>query len=95
MGDFMTKQEVVATMSSELGITKKQCGKTLNQMLECIIEALETGKKFMQPGFGTFKTVDTLERVGINPSTGQKMIYPKKRRLKFKSSEKFKDEVNE
>lgn len=91
----MTKQEIIAQMSLELGITKKQCNETLNQMLECIVEALEAGKKFCQPGFGTFKTVDYSQRVGINPVSAQKMVYPKKRRLKFKVSEKFKEEINE
>ena len=37
----MTKHELISEMSSELGITKKLCGETLNVMLEEIVRALE------------------------------------------------------
>ncbi len=91
----MTKQELVAEMANELGLSKKKCNETLNTMLEEIVIALENGNKFVQPGFGSFKTVETKERVGRNPATGKKMLYPKKIKMKFKASEKFKDEINE
>lgn len=91
----MTKQELVSEMSQELGITKKQCSETLNVMLEEIVSALEKGNKFTQPGFGSFKPVEVNERVGRNPATGKKMLYPKKIKMKFKASDKLKDDINE
>ena len=68
----MTKHELISEMSSELGITKKLCGETLNVMLEEIVRALEMGGRFTQSGFGSFKTVVSKERVGRNPVTGKK-----------------------
>lgn len=91
----MTKHEMISEMSSELGITKKKCGETLNIMLEEIISTMENGGKFVQPGFGTFKPADSKERVGRNPATGQTMLYPEKRKVRFKASELLKDEINE
>lgn len=91
----MTKHELVGEMAEELGITRKQCNQTLNAMIEEIVSTLETGGKFTQPGFGTFKTVETKERVGRNPATGEKVLYPQKCKLKFKASDIFKDEINE
>ena len=91
----MTKHELVSEMSESLGITKKKCAETLNVMIEEIVSTLETGGKFVQPGFGTFKTADSKERVGRNLATGQKMLYPKKRKLRFKASDILKDEINE
>ena len=91
----MTKQELVSEMATELGLSKKKCNETLNAMLEEIVAALEAGNKFTQPGFGSFKTAETKERTGRNPVNGKKMLYPKKIRLKFKASEKLKDEINE
>ncbi len=91
----MTKQELVTEMATELGLSKKKCNETLNAMLEEIVLALESGNKFTQPGFGSFKPVETKERVGRNPSNGKKMLYPKKIRLRFRASEKLKDEINE
>lgn len=91
----MTKHELVSEMSHELGISQRKCGETLNVMLEEIVRVLETGGKYVQPGFGTFKTADVKERVGRNPATGKRMLYPKKRRLRFKVSDVLKDEINE
>lgn len=91
----MTKHDLVNELSAELGITKKLCNETLDVMVEEIVRALETGGKYMQPGFGTFKTADSNPRIRRNPATGRKMLYPKKRRLKFRVSETLKDEINE
>lgn len=91
----MTKQELVNEMSEELGLTKKKTGETLNAMIEEIVLTLENGGKFVQPGFGTFKTVEKSEREGINPATKKRMLYPKKIKLKFKPSKLLKDEINE
>lgn len=91
----MTKQELVSEMATELGLSKKKCNETLNAMLEEIVLALEAGNKFVQPGFGSFKAAEAKERIGRNPATGKKMLYPKKIRLKFKASEKLKDKINE
>lgn len=91
----MTKHELISEMSQELGITQKKCNETLNVMIEEIVSALESGSKFVQPGFGTFKTTETKERIGRNLANGKNMLYPKKRKLRFKSSEMLKDEINE
>lgn len=91
----MTKQELINEMAQELNISKKQCNETLNVMLEEIVKALEAGDKFTQPGFGSFKPVETNERLGRNPATGKKMLYPKKIKMKFKPSDSLKDEINE
>lgn len=91
----MTKHELVTEMSRELGITQKKCGETLNVLLEEIVRTLETGGKFVQPGFGTFKTAEVKERTGRNPANGKMMLYPQKRKLRFKASDILKDEINE
>ncbi len=89
----MNKQELTDEMSAALGITKKCCGETIGLMVEEIISAVERDGKYVQPGFGTFRTAVSGERIGVNPATGQKMRYPKKRKLKFKVSSVLKDEI--
>ena len=77
----MTKHELVAEMSKELGITQKKCGETLNVLLEEIVRTLETA--------------EVKERTGRNPANGKMMLYPQKRKLRFKASDILKDEINE
>ena len=91
----MTKYELVSEMAENLEISKKKCTEAFNVMIEEIVSTLEEGGRFTQNGFGTFKVQETNERVGFNPQTGQKLIYPKKMRVRFKLSPKLKDEINE
>ena len=91
----MTKYELIGEMANELSLSRKKCGETLNLMIEEIVSALEKGRRFIQPGFGSFKTVDVNERTRRNPLTGKLMLCPKKRRLKFRTSDILKEEINE
>ncbi len=91
----MTKQELVNEMSQELGITKKKTAETLGAMIEEIVHTLEDGGKFVQSGFGTFKTAETKEREGVNPATGKRMVYPQKVKMRFKASKNLKEDINE
>ena len=91
----MTKQEMIDEMSSKLGITKKQCNETINSLIEETVSAIDRNDKFVQPGFGTFKAVIRDEHVGKNPFDGHTYLFPKKRKIKFRLSPVFKEEINE
>lgn len=90
----MTRRDMINEMADELKLERKTCTNVLNAFIEGIVHALETGGKYTQPGFGTFKTAETKERVGRNPATKQKMLYPKKLKIRFKASDILKDELN-
>jgi len=91
----MNKQELVRELSKSLDISQKSVRNTLDALLEEVVLILEEGDNYTQTGFGTFRTEVANERVSYNPAIRRKMLLPKKKRVKFKASAKFKDRVNE
>ena len=63
----------------------------LKNLLTIAKEELKNKAEFIFPGFGRFYVIVTKEKVGRNPSTGEKIIIPEKKRIRFKP---FKDLKN-
>jgi DNA-binding protein HU-beta len=89
----MTKEELVANASQEVGITKTQAAKVLKSILDSIEGALKKGDKVSLVGFGTFSVSKRAAREGINPATGQPIRIPAANVPKFKPGKKLKDAV--
>lgn len=91
----MTRQEMIDEMSSELNITKKQCNETMRTLIEETVSAVDRDDKFIQPGFGSFVAVVRDKHIGKNPFDGHKYLFPKKRKMRFRLSRIFKEDLNE
>ena len=67
------------------------------QMVDALIEAM--GDRFMEgdavqlPDFSLFEVKKKLERIMVNPSTGQRMLVPPKLVLGFKPTPMWKDRI--
>ena len=66
-------------------------------MVDTLIETM--GDRFQEedsvvvPNFGTFEVKKKLERIMVNPSTGQRMLVPPKLVLNFKPNVGWKERV--
>lgn len=89
----MTKEELVAKVAQEAGITKTQAGKALTSILGSIEKALSKGDKVSLVGFGTFSVVRRAAREGRNPATGAPIKIPAANVPKFKAGKKLKEAV--
>lgn len=63
----------------------------LKNLVKIAKEELRTKEEFIIPGFGRFYIIETKERIGRNPSTGEKIIIPKKKRVRFKPFKNLKN----
>ncbi len=79
----MTKNDLVAKVAKDSGITKAQAAKAANSMINAIEKALKSGQKVTFVGFGTFKVAERKARNGRNPKTGEVIKIPKKKVPKF------------
>jgi DNA-binding protein HU-beta len=89
----MTKSELVAKMSEDAGITRSNAEKALNSFMAAVSEALADGDKITLVGFGTFEVADRAQREGRNPRTGETIVIPSGKVVKFKPGSKLKDAV--
>lgn len=80
----MNKKELIQAAAEHSGMPQGEVEKVLNSVLESIKKSLKEEEPVTLVGFGTFMVMERSERVGHNPSTGQKMQIPAKKVVKFK-----------
>lgn len=89
----MTKDELVAKVSEKTGIKKVDIHKTLDTVINTIIETIKAGDKVNITGLGIFKLKDKKARLARNPKTGESIQVPAKKAPKFLPSKNFKEAV--
>ena len=89
----MTKVELVGKITSESGMTKSQAEKALDGFVSAVSDALAAGDKITLVGFGTFSVAERAQREGRNPRTGEKIIIPASKAVKFKAGKTLSDKV--
>ena len=82
----MTKNDLVEKLHSESGISKKAICAVLEALPVVIVDAVKAGDKVTIQGLGTFEAATRKEREGRNPQTGEKMMLPSTRRIKYTAS---------
>ncbi len=90
----MNKQELVAAIAAESGITKTDAEKALNATVGAITETLSKGENVQLIGFGTFSISDRAARTGRNPQTGKEIHIAAKKVAKFKAGKALDEAVN-
>ncbi|MFO7287075.1 MAG: HU family DNA-binding protein [Gammaproteobacteria bacterium] len=99
-GSPPTKSEVLAQISKDTGLTKKQITAVFDSLNGVIRKSLRSHGLFTLPGLVKMKVVKkpaTKAREGINPFTGEKMIFkakPASKKVRILPLKNLKDMVN-
>lgn len=83
----MTKADLVELVYERVGVSKKDAGEAVEQVLAIIRESLRRGTKVKISGFGTLVVNHKHARRGRNPQTGNAITIDSHRVLSFKPSE--------
>ena len=89
----MKREELLAKMAADAGITKKAAGTALNSFMEGVMKSLSKGHKVAFVGFGTFDVSKRKARNGINPQTRKKIKIPARKVPVFRAGKKLNDIV--
>ena len=73
---------------------KKDLEKFFNIILEEIKYSLKKGERVELRGFGTWSTHIQKARISRNPKTGELIYVPKRNKIRFRASKKFKEFIN-
>ena len=87
----MTKSEILSHLAAKVNTSKKQAGEFLDEFVS--LAHKEAKKSFAIPGLGKLVVVDRKKRMGRNPSTGETMVIPAKKVLKFRIAKAAKDSI--
>ena len=91
---MVTKSDIVAKVSAELGITKKQANETFDSIFGAITDYVSDGEKVQIIGFGGWEARYRSARDGRNPQTGETIQIKEHLVPVFKPGKAFKEKVN-
>lgn len=89
----MNKADIINKVHETLGGTKADAERAVETMLDCITDALRTGKEVSIAGLGIFSAKLRPARQGRNPRTGESIQVPAMRVPKFRAAKGLKEAV--
>ena len=89
----MNKNDLVADVAQEIGMTKSDAAKTVDHVLQRITTALQSGEEVRLSGFGKF-FVTRRAATKVPMRDGRMLDVPPSNVPKFKASENLKGAVN-
>ena len=90
----MKKQELVAKIAADAGISKAQAERALSAFTDAVTTTLKKKDKLTLVGFGTFETSNRKARVARNPRTGAAINVAASTVPRFKAGKALKGAVN-
>ncbi len=90
----MNKNELVNELIKNTDMTKTKALKFVNLMIDTITdELMKKDGKMTLVGLGSFRTIIKKKKKGRNPRTGEEIVIPRRRSVKFLPAKKLKESV--
>ncbi|HPI36458.1 MAG TPA: HU family DNA-binding protein [Ignavibacteriaceae bacterium] len=87
----LTKAQILEHLSKKTGTTKKLAGQFMEELVTLAYK--EAKKQFVLPGLGKLVVASRKKRTGRNPQTGESMVIPARKVLKFRVAKQAKDAI--
>ena len=82
----ISRDEIAESIRNEFGFNRKLCLDIVNDIIEIIIQGLQSDKKVKIHNFGTFKLNSKNSRIGRNPKTKEEFNISRRNVITFKAS---------
>ena len=89
----MNNKEFIAELAESTGYSPKDTQKLAGNLIDAMGDAFQEDNSILIPNFGVFETKKKMERIMVNPATGQRMLVPPKLVLSFKPNQTWKDKL--
>ena len=80
----MNNKDFIAELSQRSGYSQDNTQKLVRCVIEAMASRFDDGENVSVPAFGSFELKNRMERIVVNPSTGQKLMVPPKLVLAFR-----------
>jgi len=90
----MTREELLHELMTATGLSRTEASNFYSSLVDIATNKLKSEGEFTFPGFGVVKVTKREAREGRNPRTGEKLIIPERKGIKFKPYKGIKDAVN-
>ena len=89
----MNNKDFITTLAARTGRSVEETQRMVDTVVETMGDHFQEDDTVLVPNFGTFEVKKKLERVMVNPSTGQRMLVPPKLVLNFKPNVGWKERI--
>jgi DNA-binding protein HU-beta/integration host factor subunit alpha len=89
----MNNKEFISTLAERLGYSADETQQLVDIVTQTMGDRFQDDDSVIIPNFGTFEVRKKMERIMVNPSTGQRMLVPPKLVLNFKPNVGWKDRI--
>lgn len=89
----MNNKEFIASLASKSKMSVNDTQKLMRTFIDVMTAHFQDSDFLTVPSFGSFEVKKRLERIMVNPSTGQRMLVPPKLVLGFKPSSSVREKV--
>ena len=90
----MNKSELIEKVAGRAGLSKSDAEKAVNSFIGVVETAVAANDKVTLPGFGAWSRTQRAARTGRNPRTGEPVLIPASKAVKFSVGADFKKKVN-
>ena len=90
----MLKREFIEKVSERCELSKVETERAMSVIFGLILEIVEADDSIIVPNFGTFRKKTSKARIGINPSTKERMQIEAKTGIAFKTAKNIKERLN-
>ncbi len=90
----ISRDDIANTIHSEFGFSRKDCLEIVNDIIEIIIDGLNSKGTVKIHNFGTFKLKRKKSRIGRNPKTKEEVLIKDRNVVTFKASKKILKNIN-
>ncbi len=94
MAKYVNKDALAQRIALDMNMSSTDALQAVNIIFDEMSEALATDGQVDITGFGKFEIFHRKERMGINPSTKEKMMIPSSKLPKFRPSQTLKNKCN-
>ena len=83
----MNKRQLVHLLAKRSGLKKKDIQKTVDMMIDTILEEIEENKEVRIRGLGVFHPVYQDTRLVRNPKTGEEKMFTPRNNMRFRTGD--------
>ncbi len=91
----MNNKDFINVLSLRMGYSTSDTQRMVTNLVNAMSDGFLEDNAVTVPNFGTFEVKKKMERIMVNPSTGQRMLVPPKLVLGFKPSPTWKDKIKQ
>lgn len=89
----MNNKDFITELAEKTGYSAEEAQRMVDIVVETMADRFQEGDVVLIPNFGSFEIKRKMERIMVNPSTGQRMLVPPKLVLNFRPNSNWKERV--